>query len=334
MGVRGHTPYEGAAPQSSLPPCGGGLGWGVALTLIAILLACGLTAFVNPYGLRLPMIWLEIMDSPVLPQIIQEHAPLDPTKPDGLVVLSLALVYVLTLVGTLPRCPRVTWLLPIVWFYLACTRIRHAPLFSITAGLAIADMLPHTIWARILARRGSDLFQFRSQSEQPGQGFSWKSALLPVAVVFTGLILEASHVSVPLLGHGWAELDPDYWPTELRADLERYERSLPAGTPIFNEYLYGGFLIYYTPGFKVLVDDRCELYGDRWLQDYVRAESQGPAQRIDDWQQRYRRFDLAVTRTGSGFDQYFATAKDWASIRRTPTASLYERRAPTNRAAK
>jgi hypothetical protein len=306
---------------------------GVA-TLIAILIACGLTALVNPYGVRLPMIWLEIMDSPILPQIIQEHSPLNPTKPDGLIVLCLALIYVFTLVGTLPRCPRVTWLLPIVWFYLACSRIRHAPLFSITAGLAIADMLPYTVWARMLARRGSDLFRFPDSSDAPGEGFSWRLILAPLGIVFLGLVLQASQLPVPLLGHGWAKLDPDYWPTQLRADLERCQRSLPAGTPIFNEYLYGGFLIYYTPGLKVLVDDRCELYGDRWLENYVRAESHDTGQRIQEWQARYPRFDLALTQTGSGFDTYFAAANDWKPVARTPTASLYERRQPTDRAAK
>jgi hypothetical protein len=223
--------------------------------------------------------------------------------------------------------------LPIVWFYLACTRIRHAPLFSITAGLAIADMLPHTIWARILARRGSDLFHFRNEPGTATGDFSWRVILAPLTIVFVGLALQASQVPLPLLGRNWAELDPDYWPTQLQADLQRYERSVPAGTPIFNEYLYGGFLIYYTPGLKVLVDDRCELYGDRWLQNYVRAETEQTARQITQWQNRYPRFDAALTRTGSGFDQYFARAKDWAPISRTPTATLYERR-PADSAAK
>jgi hypothetical protein len=307
--------------------------WTQALWLMGILFACSLTALVNPYGVRLPIIWLEIMDSPILPQIIQEHAPLNPTKPDGLIVLCLALVYLFALLGTVPSWPRVMWILPIVWFYLACTRIRHAPLFSITAGLAIADMLPHTVWARILARRGSDLFHFRDASERAEGRFTWKAILAPVAIVFLGLALQASQASVPLLGHNWAKLDSDYWPTQLQADLQRYERSVPAGTPIFNEYLYGGFLIYYTPGLRVMVDDRCELYGDRWLQNYVRAESEQTARQIKDWQDRYPRFDAALTRTGSGFDQYFASANEWQPISRTPTASLYERRPGTDRAA-
>src|SRR5579871_4759022 len=128
--------------------------------LALLILGCGLTAFLNPYGLRLPQIWLEIMNAD-LPRIILEHAPLDPRKPDGYMVLLFGVLYLIVLLCTLPRWPRVTWLLPLIWLYLTWTRIRHAPLFSVTAALAIADMLPHTRWAAWVARRGSDLFQLR-----------------------------------------------------------------------------------------------------------------------------------------------------------------------------
>jgi hypothetical protein len=304
-----------------------------AIPLAGVLLACGLTALVNPYGLRLPMIWMEIMDSPILPQIIKEHAPLDPSKPDGLVVLVFASIYVATLIGTVRTWPRMTWLLPMVWFYLACTRVRHAPLFSMTAALAIADMLPHTVWARILANRESDLFRYPNPllTDRTRQVSAF--GLLPLAIIALGLVLQARQVPLPLLGHSWARLDPEYWPTEVRPILERLERSRPAGTPIFNEYLDGGYLIYFAPGFKVFVDDRCELYGDQWLEDYVHAESQDTARQMVEWQRRYPAFDLALTRSGSAFDSYFGNAKDWSPLCRTATATIYERSTSLHRAA-
>ena len=39
----------------------------------------------------------------------------------------------------------------------------------------------------------------------------------------------------------------------------------PPGTRIFCEYAYGGFLIYHAPGYRVFIDDRCELFGDEFL---------------------------------------------------------------------
>src|SRR5262249_19377956 len=110
--------------------------------LVLLIAACGLTALVNPYGLRLPRAWVEIMGSPLLPRIIQEHAPLDPRSPDGRMILLFGLVYAGALASLRPWKPRVTWLLPLFWFYETLTRVRHAPLFSIAAALALAEMLP------------------------------------------------------------------------------------------------------------------------------------------------------------------------------------------------
>jgi hypothetical protein len=44
----------------------------------------------------------------------------------------------------------------------------------------------------------------------------------------------------------------------------------------------GGFLIDYTPGLRVFIDDRCELYGDEWLLNYVHALESDPAQ-VERW---------------------------------------------------
>jgi hypothetical protein len=296
------------------------------LPLVGLMVACGLTALINPYGTRLPQIWMEIMDSPVLPHIVQEHAPLSIHKPDGLMVLFFAGAYLFMLAGVLPSWPRVSWLLPLIWLYLGCSRVRHAPLFAITASLAIADIFPHTRWAQYLVRSGSDWFRPPEPIPAP-RGMSLRPALVPCLVLVLAVWLQSRHISVPVLGHGWARLDPNYWPVEVTPALAAHQDASRKATPIFNEYLFGGYLIYFTPGYRVLVDDRCELYGDRWLKDYVDAEVEDTAARIHSWEQQYSRFDLALTRTASGYDRYFANSAEWASIERTPTATLYERKA-------
>jgi hypothetical protein len=316
-----------------------------------LILACAATAFINPYGLRLPQIWLDIMRAD-LPGIIQEHAPLDPSRPDGWIVLVFGLVYLLALVSVWPNWPRITWLLPCLWFYLACSRIRHAPLFAITAALAIADILPCTAWARRVARSGSDLFRFpdavRPMLEARGvehvacpssslsphpSSLLWRPALLPIGVILLSLVLQVGQVPVPVFGHRWARLDADYWPTDILPNLQPFQYTRAKGTPIFNEYLFGGFLIYNMPGLRVFVDDRCELYGDRWLENYVRAEWQETARYFIECEKTYQPFDLALTRTGSGFDRFFDTSAGWHALRRTEAATLYERRVASGRVA-
>jgi hypothetical protein len=118
-------------------------------------------------------------------------------------------------------------------------------------------------------------------------------------------------------------MDAESNPVALLPDLRAYEGSHPTGTPVFNEMVYGGFLIYHTPGLRVFIDDRCELYGDRWLLGYVRALREDPA-RVERWARDYG-FDAALTETGSGFDRYLASAAGWAAVRRTPKASFFRR---------
>jgi hypothetical protein len=280
-----------------------------------------MTVVLNPYGIHLPQIWFEIMDSPILPQIIQEHAPINLHRLEGQMVVVMAGAYLLVLVSTLPARPRIAWLLPLVWLYLGCTRIRHAPLFAIAGALAMADMLPYTGWARRMVERGSDLFQPPVAKQQP----SWRPALLPMSLVAVALCCQIARLPIPVLGHGWASLDPTYWPIELTPALKERQYTSSSGTPIFNEYVHGGYLIYFTPGYRVFVDDRCELYGDRWLADYVRAESGDATAQMEEWERRYPEFNLALTRTGSSFDRYFEGSKEWAVVQKTEAASLYER---------
>ena len=299
-----------------------------ALVLAGLVLACGLTVLMNPFGRHLPEIWLGILGSPLLPHIIQEHAPLDPRQVWGWLVLLFGGVYLAALLATLPCWPRMTWLLPLPWFGLACMHIRHAPLFAVTAGLALADILPHTLWAAGLARRGSDLFRPLAAPPHPTSAWQYGRALwLPGVVILLALFLKTAQVRVPVLGHGWARLDPTYWPVEIEPELQRLQAAHAEGTPIFNELLDGGFLIYHTPGFRVFIDDRCELYGDGWLWDYTQAEcGQKTTERLGEWQRRWPRFDFALTRTGSAFDHSFADAgPEWQLLARTTTATLYQR---------
>jgi hypothetical protein len=308
-----------------------------------VIAGCALGALANPYGLRLPEMWLTILRTPQLSDIIQEHARLDPWRADGALVLLFGLVYLVALVGVWPRWPRITWLLPLPWLVLACTGIRHAPLFAITAVVALADLLPYTWWARWMARPGSDLFQFPTEEAVGTHArVNWRPGLLPAAVVLAALLVQVLRAPVPVLGHGWARLDPSYWPAETGDGGDEMFRALSGcqythaeGTPIFNELTYGGFLIYFTPNYRVFIDDRCELYGtasgpdrEALLLEYDAAMRENPAQ-IDHWADQYG-LRFALVRTGSPADEYLGRpGSGWRPVcEPTQAASFYRRVGP------
>lgn len=303
------------------------------LRLAGIWLGCVAVCFANPYGYRLPWSWVEVYRMSSLPEIIREHSPIDPGEWAGVTVIGFGVVYILLLATVPVRRVRVVWLLPVVWFVLACMRVRHAPLFAVGALVGIADLFAFSRIAAGMVRRKSDLF--RPPAGPPEDETVRESAApfaLPAALVCLALIFQAAGIGVPVLGRGWARLDPTIWPVELLPELRAHEYDRPGGTRIFDEYHYGGFLIQQTPGYRVFIDDRCELFGDQFLIRFVVTKDlladnlyESPAQPFAEWQAEYGPFDLALVETGGGFDLALARIPAWEVVRRTETATLYRK---------
>ena len=281
--------------------------WATFGRIVGVGLLLGLATLVNPFGWGMVSVWLDIMGSSTLPKIIVEHAPIAVGDPASWAYLAFGAFYVVMLLGVRER-PRVMWLVPLAWLALGCERVRHMPLFSVTALVALADFFPRTVYARKMRESGSDLFVASTQSKP------W---------TFSVLVVPSIAVLIALFTvRGWARLDPKYWPTRMGEELAAHSRD---GAKIFNEVRYGGYLIYHHPAYRVFVDDRCELYRYDWLADVVRASQTGTAEAVAAWQAKYGAFDFALIETGGQFDQYFAAAPGWKLIRKTPTATFYER---------
>jgi hypothetical protein len=283
--------------------------------------ACCATALVNPYGLDLVKTWQIIMAEPVLKEIIQEHSALDPAEPYAWPVFLLAAIYSFLLAGGPWRELRVTWLLPIVWFVLTLDRIRHAPIFAVVTLIATASIWPQTRWAAWLMAHRPDFYQPVGIVRTP----RWATLVLPAAAVCLVLGLQIGRVEAPVIGANWARHDPAHWPVELLDVIKEQEPQSLKGRRLFNDYIDGGFIIYHAPGYKVFVDDRCEVFGGPWLLEFVRAGSENTAVSIARWEKQYGRFDFALTRSGTGFDEYYARSEEWVCLKRTTTAAFYKR---------
>lgn len=289
----------------------------------AVVLGCGSSMLANPYGTDLVKTWRIIMDEPLLKQIIIEHRPLDPAQPYAWSIFGLALVYVATLIGVHWRDLHATWLLPAVWFLETIDRCRHASLFVVVTLVALAAMWPSTRWAAWLARHRRDLYEPDAETAARP---CWANWLLPAVCVVASLTLIACRIPVPVIGAGWAQHDPKQWPVELLNDIKVNEPKPGEPNKLFTDYLGGGFVIYHAPGYKVFVDDRCEVFGGQWLLEFVRATNQDTAAAMTRWQERYGKFDYALTTRDTGFDDYFHASPDWECIHCTATAAFYKRR--------
>lgn len=293
----------------------------VALILFTVMVACASSTLVNPYGISMYTAWSTILNAD-LPDLVIEHAPLDATKPTGQIVLIMGIAYLALIISTGRRMPHVTWLIPIVWFFLAVKRIRHGPLFAISAAIVLADILPHSRFAIWLGRRG--FFDSGDSPEKPTNAAAlglWTLALIPALLFGLACVNHLSSTNSENRDV-WAKPHPSVWPEEFVTVVNEASRSAPTGSRIFNEQQFGGFLIYNAPKLKIFIDGRCELFGDEFLRRYI--QSRDDHQIINQWEHEFG-FEFALTQTGSPIDRYFAEANTWNRLKETPSATLYRR---------
>ena len=297
-------------PASSLRQTG--LLWGIVV-------ACLLTPFVNPFGMEMLRTWQRIVGSPVMARVVNEHMPLDPTHPAGQAVIGFGALYLAALAGTFPMRPRVSWLIPLVWFALSIKGIRQGPLFAVTAAVALADIWPHTIWYRWLREHGDSLaVEPRPDGVQIGGG----AMLLPGFLVMALFALQ-------MLGlRGLAYLDDRMIPVDLVPALRIELAKLAPDRRIYNDCNLGGFLIYHFPDRKVFMDDRFELYGDDWTSDYADAIWNRPGQ-VDIWADQYG-CDLILVPYGKGAapvaEHLETRSQRWQEVARGRRAVLFKRK--------
>jgi hypothetical protein len=285
--------------------------------------ACVFALFVTPYGYGSLEAWLAIMKMS-LPDLIIEHAPLDPRSPQGLLAILVCLVYIAVFASTPRAWWRPTYWLPLVWFVLTCQRIRHAPLFAVGAGIAMADLLPQSLLAPWLVRRRW-LRAVSETSPKERRIVSMRFAvivLIMTAPLFVAATWRKQVATLPFIGAGWARPPARVWPESLIESLTSYAAENRDGTPVFNEPILGGFLIYQYPTLRVFIDGRCELYGEPFLRDFVTAW-RDPS-RVGKWQGEFG-FRAAIIEAGSPLRSYFDNHDQWRLVAEAPAARFYRR---------
>ena len=300
-----------------------------------ILASCALTPFDNPFGLEMLNTWQRIVGSTVLKEVVKEHKALDPTQLFDQLVIGFGLFYCLLFIGVVPKLRsefRVTWLIPFVWFVLSWKGIRQGPLFAITAGIVLADFWKHTIWFELLKKHGDSLAY--------GEEFRWsfsaalRTMVVPAVIVAASLGLILGGVAVPVVGHGWAKLDPEFYPTGLTLSIENELRTTGPHAKLYNDANLGGYLISEHPHRKIFMDDRFELYGDAWTRAYVDMLQKAP-ERIEDYADRFACTHALIVvlhdkereagLEASPMETYLAASPRWREIDRTVRAVFYRR---------
>ena len=222
------------------------------------------------------------------PRFIQEWGVPDVTTFPGLLFATTLLgALALALLRPSGRTAEAAILAPLAFLSLAA--LRHMPLFAIASAPFLAERIS-ALWPR-LASRG--------RAREP-----WIVAA-PLATV----VLVAALVSAP------REPDLSGYPVGALDALHAHDGAL------FNEYDWGGFLVWFAPEHPVFIDGRLEPYAAAILDDYreaIGAHARWSAV-LDKW-----RIGLVLVRPASALAVRLREA-GWSSLYRDDDTVLLSR---------
>jgi hypothetical protein len=188
------------------------------------------------------------------------------------------------------RKPDLTELaLPLVFTVLGCISMRHVPLAALVlvpfTALALARGPLAALEAALRCARPVRWYLARRGAAGQDLGAGEFVLNWVVALVFAACFPALMHRQQP----GHAGRAGDGMPARGAADFVEAHR---IGGKLFNQYADGGYLIYrLAPQARVAVDGRADMYGDRFIKDYLDVY-RGAA----GWQAKFERLgaDLAV----------------------------------------
>jgi len=226
------------------------LGW---LLIICIAAVC-----LNPNGARMYFYPVETLSSHAMMQYIQEWRSPDFHNPlfQALALLLLTTFAVLALSNKRVRPSQLLMLAATAWATLRSG--RNVTFFALVATPLLAE---HS-WTFITSHRWGQWLEV-SEKREPDE----RSALKLVLNVLLLLLVLA----VVALGIGRAVANqPVIEAQQFPAAAVDYISNQRPPQPIYNEYLWGGYLIWRLyPDYRVYIDGRADVYGDELIQEFL-----------------------------------------------------------------
>jgi len=188
------------------------------------------------------------------------------------------------------RKPDLTeFIIPAFFMLLGFIAIRHVPLATLTLMPFIAIALPQRCLATSYAfLHDTKLWQFYKKwigsGKQVGHGEHWLNWLL-LLIIAISLAMYS-----PVYNARTAKQINAILPVKA-AD---FIKSAGITGHMFNSYNFGGYLIYRLyPDQKVFIDGRADLYGDAFVNEYIRITKLQPG-----WEQAFDKYDIDYVVTG------------------------------------
>jgi hypothetical protein len=242
--------------------------WPRARPLCWLLIFCVAAVSLNPNGARIYSYPFETLSSHAMMQYIQEWRSPDFHNPlfQFLALLLLATFSALALSNKRPRPGQLLMLVATAWATLRSA--RNVAFFALVATPLLAE---HS-WIFITSH-GWDRWLDASKKREPEERSTLK-------ILLNGFLLVIV-LSVVALGVMRAVAQqPLVEAQEFPAAAVDFIRDRKPSQPIFNEYVWGGYLIWRLyPDYRVYIDGRADVYGDELMKEFLTVNDGKPAWR-------------------------------------------------------
>lgn len=214
------------------------------LTGIGVL--CAVASLLNPSGYKLHLHNIAFLRSHYLTGWLAEYSSSNFHSAGSLGFLAwLALIF-LTLTVCRPRVTVTDGLLLISWTYYALYAGRNIPLLVIVTAPILAP-----VWSTVLPERWRTLSARLRRINDASKGW-------PVVLAASiALMLFAPHsIVIPV----------DRWPTKAMEFVQAHPEKF--GGNMFNQYIWGGYLMEVLPEHKTFVDGRTDFFGESLIREF------------------------------------------------------------------
>ena len=282
--------------------------WATIRPLAIIALCCVLAALVNPQGIRLLVFPFQTLSSSAQQNLISEWASPDFHAADLLPFLALLLAAWSALAFSGLEIEGVAWIRLLGFTTMALRSGRYIGLCTVVAAPLLLKY-GQAGWARLSANWGR-----QPSLLPPSRGFPLANWVLLVAI----LAAAGLKASLPLRSETIDRVHTSLFPKDAVAYLRTHD--LPA--QLFNDYGWGGYVIWELPGTPVFIDGRADPYGDDLIVAYrqVITAQKGWEEVLDRYQVR-----TALIGTNSALASVMREGEGWQTVYEGKVAAIFVR---------
>jgi hypothetical protein len=280
--------------------------WKRIKPLLLTLAICVAVVPLNPNGFRMFSYPFETLSAPAMQGFIQEWFSPDFHQFRFLPLAALILV-TFSAMALSPTRPRRGELFALVTLSFAALRSgRHIPIFALFAAPLFAKYL-----AQWISAQTSSPITLRSATTTGSN-----------IVLTLALLLLPTFIIVKRVGNfnsSVASYEAQKFPAGAVDFIEKQE----AVGPIFNDYNWGGYLIWKLyPGRRVFIDGRADVYGDGFIFEYLRTYDGGRG-----WRDTLDHFEIqtVLIQPNSALTTLLREDKGWHKVFEDEQAVVFAR---------